>query len=142
MSKFDEVRQRFIGRGVSSENIDYAIDSVKNGTKREYILENLTADYRGMTLDEAVPLVEALFVANGGEFKKENRSGYLFGGSALVAGLFLSLWVLSAVTQAGYRAVLLWRIVIPAILLLSAGVRLLWKAMRGKYRDTDEPWRA
>ena len=54
MSKFDEVRQRFIGRGVSSENIDYAIDSVKNGTKREYILENLTADYRGMTLDEAV----------------------------------------------------------------------------------------
>jgi hypothetical protein len=142
MSQFDEVRQRFLGRGVTAENIDYAIDSVKNGTKREYILENLTADYRGMTHDEAVPLVEALYVANGGEFKKENRSGYLFGGTALVTGLLLSLYIISAVFHAGYRAAVLWRIVIPAILLLSVGVRLLWKAMRGKYRDTDEPWKA
>ena len=55
MNKFDAVRQRFLSKGVTEENIEYAIDSVKYGTKREHILENLTADYRGMTRDEAVP---------------------------------------------------------------------------------------
>lgn len=53
MSKFDAVRQRFLSKGIKEENIDYAIESVQCGTKREHILENLTADYRGMSRDEA-----------------------------------------------------------------------------------------
>ena len=47
MSKFDAVKQQFLDKGIKQENIDYAIDAVKSGTKREFILENLTSDYRG-----------------------------------------------------------------------------------------------
>ncbi|HLZ86302.1 MAG TPA: hypothetical protein VKQ52_03630, partial [Puia sp.] len=93
MSKYEEIKQRFLGRGIKEENIDYAIESVRYGTKREHILENLTADYRGMNREEAVPLVEALFIANGGEFRKENRGGYLYGGALLAAGLLLAFYI-------------------------------------------------
>ena len=140
MNKFDAVRQRFLSKGVTEENIEYAIDSVKYGTKREHILENLTADYRGMTRDEAVPLVEALFIANGGEFKKENKGGYLFGGAALGGGLLLTWYLLSVTLGSGVHLPL-WRLAVLTIILLSVGTKLLLKAARGKYRDTDEPFK-
>jgi hypothetical protein len=140
MSKFDIIKQQFLSNGIKQENIDYAVDAVKNGTKREFILENLTADYRGMSQAEAVPLIEALFAANGGEFKKENSGGYLYGGALLFAGLLLAFYI-------GYVAFFGGVLVRPvfvvsgAALCLGLGAKLLYKAMRGKYRDADEPFR-
>lgn len=141
MRKYDAVKQQFLDKGFKQENIDYAIDAVKNGTKREFILENLTADYRGMSREEAVPLVEAMFAAGGGEFKKENRDGYLYGGALLAGGLLLVFYIGYVLLFGGvlFRPVL---VVTAAVALLSLGTKLLLKAMKGKYRDSDEPFRA
>jgi hypothetical protein len=140
MSKFDDVKRQFLSKGIKQENIDYAIDGVKNGTKRAFMLENLTADYRGMREDEAVPLVEAMFAANGGEFKKENTGGYLYGGALLFAGLLLAFYIIYILLFGGVliRPIL---VVTGAITLIGLGARLSFKAMRGKYRDADEPFR-
>ncbi len=42
MSKFDPIIEKYKSRGVSAENIEYAIVAVKDGTRREYIIRNLT----------------------------------------------------------------------------------------------------
>ena len=141
MSKFDAVKQQFLDKGIKSENIDYTIDAVKNGTKREFILENLTADYRGMSQEEAVPLIDALFAAGGGEFKKVNRDGYLFGGALLAAGLLLAFYI-GYVLLFGGVLVRPTLVVASAVVFMGLGAKLLFKAVRGNYRDTDEPFRA
>jgi hypothetical protein len=140
MSKFDAVKRQFLSKGIKQENIDYTIDAVKNGTKRAFILENLTADYRGVSQDEAVPLIEAMFDANGGEFKKENTGGYLYGGVLLFAGLLLAFYIIYILLFGGVliRPIL---VIGGAITFFGVGGRLLFKAMRGKYRDADEPFR-
>ena len=79
MNKFENLVIKYTAIGVSKENIEYAISSVKDGTKREFILESLTADYRGMEYGLANSMLEELYKLNGGEFKKENRNGYLYG---------------------------------------------------------------
>jgi hypothetical protein len=139
MNKFDAIKQQYLQKGIPESTIDYAMESVEYGTKREYILENLTADYRGMTREDATLLVEALFTANGGEFKKENRGGYLYGGALLAAGLLLTFYI-------GYVLIFGGLLVRPAlvgfatIFCLGSGARLLFKAARGKFRDSDEPF--
>jgi hypothetical protein len=140
MSKYDAIREQFLRKGIKPDNIDYTIDGVKNGTKKEFMLENLTSDYRGMTQADAVPLVEAVYAANGGEFKKENRVGYLYGGTLLLAGLLLAFYIGYVLLFGGIliRPVL---VVVGAVTCLGLGAKLLFKAARGKYRDADEPFR-
>jgi len=79
MGKFDSIRSKYLTLGVTEDNIEYAIGAVIDGTKREHIMETLTADYRGMPESQSLQILEELFEANGGEFKKENRGGYLYG---------------------------------------------------------------
>jgi hypothetical protein len=139
MDKFDVVKQQFLAKGVQESTIDYAIESVKYGTKREFILDNLMADYRGMNREDAVSLVEALFIANGGEFKKENKGGYLYGGVLLAVGVLLGFYIGYVLLFGGVliRPIL---VVAATVFCLASGGRLLFKAVRGKYRDSDEPF--
>ena len=139
MSKFDAIKQQYLDKGIQEANIDYAIESVQYGTKREFILDNLTADYRGMSREQAVSLVETLFAANGGEFRKENKGGYLYGGLLLAAGVLLAFYICYVMIFGG---ILIRPILVVAVMLfcLGSGGRLLFKAMRGKYRDSDEPF--
>ena len=110
------------------------------GTKRENILETLTEDYRGMSREQSAGLLEELFEANGGEFKKENRGGYLFGFLLLLVGV-LGAGVLVALLLSGE-----WRLKFiilsgaAALFGLARGPVLLYKAFRGKYRDDDAPF--
>jgi hypothetical protein len=39
MKKFDQIIEKYRNKGVGANNIEYAIDSVKDGTKRELILD-------------------------------------------------------------------------------------------------------
>ena len=139
MKKFDPIIEKYRNKGVSADNIEYAIESVKDGTKREHILENLTADYRGMNIGDATRLVEELFVVNGGEFKKENRGGYLSGAFLLLLGLPCAYYIFHVFT---YGGVLLSPILVSlaAIFGTLSGVILIIKALFGKYRDTDDPF--
>jgi hypothetical protein len=140
MKKFTSIVEKYQSRGISVDNIEYAIDSVKRGAKREHVIENLTADYRGMSLTDANGLLNELFAANGGEFKKENRNGYLFGSFLLMLGLLLAFYIYGKFTYGGI-------LVRPVAVFASAigfsglGIVLLVKAILGKYRDSDEPFR-
>ena len=87
MQKFGLVKSKYLTLGVTEENIDYAIESVIDGTKQELILETLTANYRGVSGSQAAQLLQDIYVVNGGEFKKENRGGYLYGTLLSLVGL-------------------------------------------------------
>jgi hypothetical protein len=140
MKKFDPIIEKYRNKGVSADNIEYAIDSVKYGSKREHILEGLTADYRGMNAEEATNLLEELFGANGGEFKKENRTGYLYGAFLLMLALPSAFYIFYVFTYGGVlvRPILVF---LTAILGTLGGIILIVKALLGKYRDTDDPFK-
>jgi hypothetical protein len=131
--------EKYQERGISTDNIEYAIESVKRGAKREHILENLSADYRGMNSTDANGLLNELFAADGGEYKKENRGGYLYGILFLMLGIPCAFYIYYVFTYGGtlVRPILVFS---GAIFCNITGVYLIIKALRGKYRDTDEPF--
>ena len=92
-----------------------------------------------MNLTDANGLLNELFAANGGEFKKENRYGYLFGSFMLMLGLLFAFYIYYKFTYGGIirRPILTFA---GTISLCGIGVHLLIKAIRGKYRDSDEPF--
>lgn len=140
MGKFDTIVNKYTQLGVSESNLQFAIDAVKNGTKREHIIENLTQDYRGMDTVQANSLLEELFSANGGEFKKENQGGYLFGALFLLLGLSCAFFIYYAHKndERLMRPVLIWS---GAIIGTAAGLFYIIAALMGKYRDENEPFK-
>lgn len=140
MSKLQTLKETWTKKGISPENFDYALDSVKYGTKREHLLENLTADYRGVDPTLANQLLNELYTASGGEFKKENSRGYLFAFLMLLLGAMCIGYLYWAITSHTYRRMITVGIV--AFGCTSYGLILLVKSLRGKYRDTDDPFAA
>lgn len=140
MGKFDQIIDKYTRAGIGADNIEYAISAVKDGTRRENILENLMTDYRGMQYDHANALLEDLYVANGGEFKKENRGGYLFGIAFLVVGCSCAFYILYVLYFGGVliRPIL---VSIVGIAGIAGGIKYLMKALKGEYRDHDEPFK-
>ena len=138
MTAFNLVKQRYLALGVKEDNIDFAISAVVDGTKREHIIESLTADYRGMTEDQSNQLLQDLFTANGGEFKKENRGGYLNGALLLLIG-FIGAGFFIAMLVSGETKVKFIVLSLSAALFgLPAGAMAIIKSLKGKYRDNDD----
>lgn len=138
MAKFDTIKNKYLALGVTEDNIDFAIGAVKDGSKREYIIEMLTADYRGMTEARSIAILEELFEANGGEFKKENSGGYLYGVLFLLLGI-ASTVVLVMQLQEEYLRIKLLLLSIAGVLFgFIMGASYIIKAMRGKFRDEHE----
>jgi hypothetical protein len=139
MSKYDDVIKRYTEKGVSADTVEYAITSVKEGAKREHILESLTASYRGMQPVEANMLLEELFLMSGGEFKKENRTGYLYGALFLLLGGLCAAYIAyTFISGATWHKPVLSSI--GAVTGLLAGLGLIIQSLRGKYRDSDDPF--
>ena len=139
MNKFGLIKDKYLKLGLSEDNIDFAIGAVLDGTKRAHIIEILTADYRGMTETQSTLLLEDLFKANGGEFKKENQGGYLYGALLLLVGLMgAGFFIAMLVTGEGKIKFMILSLS-TAIFGLSTGAILVSKSLRGKYRDSDEP---
>ena len=140
MQTFELIKSKYLILGVTEDNLDYAIESVVDGTKREIIIETLTADYRGMPPNQANQLVEDLYTANGGEFKKENRGGYLYGTLLSLLGLagagFLVAMLISGEGKIKFIIIAL----AVAAFGLSKGPVLMVKSFRGKFRDNDDPF--
>jgi hypothetical protein len=139
MKNINLIKAKYLGKGVTADNLEYAIEAVIDGSKREHIIENLTADYRGMQAGEANQLLEELFVANGGEFKKENRGGYLFGIVFLLVGLAASFYIYFVNDYLGKSRLfyLIWALAIGG---LVGGAIYIGMAVRGKYRDSHDPF--
>lgn len=141
MKKFAAVKSKHLDLGAREENIDYAIDAVEEGTKREHVIESLCADYRGMNATEATALLDDLYLANGGEFKKENRGGYLFGALLLMLGLAASGFLIMMFTSGSeIRIKFLMLAVAGAGFGLVKGSTLLFKSFSGRYRENDDPF--
>ena len=140
MQKFQLIKTRYLILGVTPDNIDYAIESVIDGTKREIIIETLTADYRGVPDSLAVQLLEDLYGANGGEFKKENRSGYLYGTVLSLVGLVSAGFLIAMLISGEWKIKFLIIALGGAIFGLSKGPVLIIKSLRGKFRDDDAPF--
>jgi hypothetical protein len=137
MKKNSSIAQKYESMGISADNIEYAITAVKNGSKREHIIENLTADYRGLSNQQATALLEELFRANGGEFKKENRNGYLYGSAALLVGLSCSFYIFYVLMYGGVivKPILVG---IGAVGGLVSGIIYFVMAISGNYRDSHD----
>lgn len=88
---------------------------------------------------EASQLLEELFAANGGEFKKENRGGYLFGIVFLLIGLSAIGYIVFVNDFGGkLKSILItWA---AAIVCTLAGIGYIVASMRGKYRDSHDPF--
>ena len=139
MGKFDHIINKYRQQGVREDNIEYAIIAAKDGGKREHILESLTADYRGMGLGQATVMLEEIFEANGGEFKKENRGGYWYGAFSLILGLGCSFYLYHYYKYGGtlIKPVYIWAM---AILGVGSGLILILASLFGAFRDKDSPF--
>ena len=138
MGKFDTIIKKYATLGVSNSNLEFATEAVEEGTQREHILETLTADYRGMNNEQATALLEELFIANGGEFKKENRGGYLYGMLFLILGGICSFFICESLIHNEIlpKPILFWS---GAIVGIGGAFFYFSKALRGKYREGDNP---
>ncbi|HEX2630251.1 MAG TPA: hypothetical protein VHM26_14590 [Chitinophagaceae bacterium] len=139
MAKFDHIINKYRQAGVREDNIEYAILAAKDGGKREHIIENLTADYRGMTEQEATAMLEEIFKANGGEFKKENRGGYWYGAFMLIIGIACSWYLYHYYTYGGslVEPVYIW---LGAVLGVGIGLLLIIVSLLGVFREKDSPF--
>lgn len=140
MSKFEPIIEKYSSIGITEDNIEYAVASVKEGAKRAHIIENLISDYRGMNIFQSMDLLDELYEANGGEFKKENRGGYLYGALFLLIGLSCTFYICYVLLFGGViiRPVLVGG---GAIIGTITGLSFIFKSLGGNYRDEDEPFK-
>lgn len=73
-----EIKEKYLSLGLPEKHFDYAFNAVKSGTKKDIIIKNLTSDVRKVDYTLASNMLDDMFSANGGEFKYENRGGYLY----------------------------------------------------------------
>jgi hypothetical protein len=140
MGKFDVTKSKYLSLGVTEDNIDYAIGAVIDGTKREHIIETLTADYRGMSESQSSQILEDLFEANGGEFKKENRGGYLYGILLCLVGVTGIGFLIGMLVSGEWKVKFILLSLAAALFGLLKGPVLIIKSLRGNYRDNDDPF--
>jgi hypothetical protein len=138
MAKFDLIREKYLKLDVREDNIDFAIGAVLDGTKREHIIESLTADYRGMIEAQSTQLLQDLFAANGGEFKKENRGGYLNGALLLLVGLTGTGFFIAMLLTGEAKVKFIVLSLSAAVFGLPTGAMAIIKSVKGKYRDNDD----
>jgi hypothetical protein len=134
MKKFESIIEKYTQKGVSIDNINYAISTVKDGIRREHALESLTADYRGVDFFLATDMLEDLYEANGGEFKKENKGGYYLATLFILLGGGAAWHVIHTLL---YGGLLYLQVAALGGILLFVGIFLLIKTLRGKYRVDD-----
>ena len=140
MKKIEQVKVKYLALGLQEDNIDYTITAVLEGTRREIILESLMASYRGMTEEQSNQLLTELFEANGGEFRKENRDGYLFGTMILLFGVTGLGFAIAFLVNGVFQPKLLLFAIAVALFGLFKGPVLLYKSLRGTYREHDSPF--
>lgn len=138
MQTIKQIKEKFLFSGVKEDNIDFAISAVKEGNKREHILESLTADYRGMRHEKANRLLDALYEAVGGEFKKENNTGYLYGILLLLIGITGAGFFIAMLLTGEWKLKFLAFSASAAFIGLVRGTIILLKTIKGDYRETGD----
>lgn len=140
IKKFEEIKIQFMAMGTREDNIDFAIEALKDGVRREHILESLTADYRGMTTADSTRLLDKLYAANGGEFRKESQDGYLTGILLCIIGAAGLFFLVSMLITGEIKIKLMALAFIATMFGLVKGPIMLIKSYQGKYRLEDDPF--
>ena len=73
--KLEEIKEKYVSLGIAEKNVDYALNAVKSGTKKDFIMKNLTSDIRKVEPAIANNMLDEMFAANGGEFFDGERNG-------------------------------------------------------------------
>ena len=138
MGKYDLVIRKYKKNGVSDDNIDYAKDAAIEGLQRQHILENLTADYRKMDYETADAMLTDFYNASGGEFKVENKRGYLNGLFLLIViGLPCTFYTAYFFLYGGILPI--W-VGLGAFFGTLGGIAIIVHTIKGNYRDSDSPF--
>ena len=132
-----ELKEKYLKLGILERHFDYALSAVKKGTKREIILKNLTSDVRKMDKSISSNLLDDLFQANGGEFKYENRTGYMYSTAYFLVALLCFLLIYISIFSSNYRFNL--KVQVAAVVGFFSFSFLFAKTLiltlRGKHRD-------
>lgn len=129
MRKFSAVKEKYLLLKVRENNIDFAIDAIKYGTGRQLILNDLIASHRGMELTQANHMLNDLYEAYGGEYKKENRRGYVYG------SLFITIAFVVGMMKLQRSDDVPTKIEIIGIASAVLGVFSFILAIRGRFRE-------
>lgn len=138
MQTIKQIKEQFLFSGVKEDNIDFAITSVREGNKREHIIESLTAAYRGMSEEKANRLLDELYEAVGGEFKKENNTGYLYGILLILIGITGAGFFIAMLVTGEWKLKYLAFSASAACIGLVRGAMIMFKAIKGNYRETGD----
>ncbi|KQS94240.1 MULTISPECIES: hypothetical protein [Chryseobacterium] len=131
MKKISEIKSKYLSLGIEEKHVLYAFEAVKAGKKRDVIINNLTSDVRNVDSDLANNMIDEMFSANGGEFKYENRNGYLYSvfyGVAFSALLLVTLGM-------GRNSSLQLKFGLASTLFLGLFLKTIIPALRGKFRE-------
>lgn len=131
MKNLNEIKEKYVSRGLPEKHFDYAFNAVKSGTKKDIIIKNLTSDVRKVNHVLANNMLDDMFLANGGEFKYENRGGYLYSTFYLIVIIILGAIVLFSNNSESLRIKLSFALVAFLILFF----RTLMPTLKGKFRE-------
>lgn len=79
MGEFEDISEKYYQAGVSTNNIEYAVTSVRFGSNPRHILENLKVGYDGLNDELANAFLHELFIANAHETKRKKRIFFAWG---------------------------------------------------------------
>ena len=133
--KFIDLKTQLISNGFSEKNYDYLYNAVKSGTKRDLIIKNLTSDIRKVELNQANFALNEMYKLNGGEFKYENKSGYMYSVAYIIIAIVGLLLLISYFS--GYEMSI--KLLVAGILLFVGfsfkAISTILKTLKGKYRE-------
>ncbi|SEF57506.1 hypothetical protein SAMN05421847_0358 [Halpernia humi] len=131
---FINLKEELLRKGFSERNFDYLYNAVKSGKNREVIFKNLTSDVRKVEPSMATEALDKIFEINGGEFKYENRNGYMYSIAYAIVAV-LSLLMIIAYLNGSFIKLKLFIAAIAGFFIFSYKfVTTLYKSSRGKYR--------
>ncbi|MCS3530619.1 hypothetical protein [Chryseobacterium sp. JUb7] len=131
MKNLIEIKEKYLSLGLPEKHFDYAFNAVKSGTKKDIIIKNLTSDVRKVDYTLASNMLDDMFSANGGEFKYENRGGYLYSILYLIVIIVLGLILTFSNDNNSLRIKLSAAIIVFLVLFF----RTLLPTLRGRFRE-------
>lgn len=131
MKNLNEIKEKYLSLGLPEKHFDYAFNAVKSGTKKDIIIKNLTSDVRKVDHELANNMLDEMFTSNGGEFKYENRGGYLYSILYLIIIIVLGLIIIFS----KYNSSLIIKLSIALVGFLVLFFRTLIPTLRGRFRE-------
>jgi hypothetical protein len=130
MKNFNSIKEKYISLEIPEKHIDYAFNAVKSGSKREIIIKNLTSDVRKVDYESANNMLDEMFSDNGGEFKYENRGGYLYS----IFYLIVIITLLLIITFSNSTSLVI-KLSFALIAFLVLFLRTFIPTLKGKFRE-------